>query len=555
MALPRPQVPRFELPPSGAVLVAIALAFVLPGLAGHDPWKAHDAIGIGIVHGMAATGDGILPRVAGVPWLNDPPLYHWVALVFGKLLGGLLEFHAAARIASGVFVLAALWLIHAAAREWSHVDDRPTIAASALLILLGSVGLMVHAHEAVPELAALAALCGALAALPHARTRAPLAGALFGAALGCAYLSGNWIAPTALGLAVFGAHLACDEWRTRKGAVFLGTALLVCIVLGGSWPLALRLRSPEMFDAWWTLASHPQGAALANLRYFLAAGLWFAWPAWPLAFWTLWSLRGRLGEPRLFVPTVASAAILGCIGWWGPAQSVNLIPLLAPLSLLAAQGVPSVRRGAAAALDWFGVVTFAFFASLVWLGYVAMMTGVPPRMAGNFSRGAPGFMPQFELLPLLLALVLTLGWLYIVLFTTPSPGRAVTRWAAGIVLLWGTFAMLWMPWADYQKSYRSVALQLRSKIPVGTPCVAQKSLGIPQAAALDYHAGIRTRPFDVHKPDACPLLIVQGSPKHEFDAPGTGWIKIADVGRPGDKLERQRLYRFAAGPRGAKGTK
>jgi hypothetical protein len=37
---------------------------------------------------------------------------------------------------------------------------------------------------------------------------------------------------------------------------------------------------------------------------------------------------------------------------------------------------------------------------------------------------------------------------------------------------------------------------------------------------------------------------VQGSPQHEFDAPGPGWSKLADVGRPGDKGERFRLYRF-----------
>ena len=40
-----------------------------------------------------------------------------------------------------------------------------------MLVLLGSVGLMVHAHEALPELACLAALCGALAVLPHAARR------------------------------------------------------------------------------------------------------------------------------------------------------------------------------------------------------------------------------------------------------------------------------------------------------------------------------------------------------------------------------------------------
>src|SRR5205814_5205871 len=139
--------PRLSLPPSPAFLAAIALAFVLPGLAGHDPWKTHDVLGISIVHGMAATGDGLVPRVAGLLWLPDPPLYHWLALAFGAAFGKLLAFHAAARLASGVFVVLALWLIYAAARDWSPVDDRRATAAAALLLLLGSVGLMVHAHE------------------------------------------------------------------------------------------------------------------------------------------------------------------------------------------------------------------------------------------------------------------------------------------------------------------------------------------------------------------------------------------------------------------------
>jgi hypothetical protein len=40
------------------------------------------------------------------------------------------------------------------------------------------------------------------------------------------------------------------------------------------------------------------------------------------------------------------------------------------------------------------------------------------------------------------------------------------------------------------------------------------------------------------------LLLVQGSPQHEFDGPGAGWVKLADVGRPGDRAERYRLYRL-----------
>ena len=99
--------PRLTLPPSPAALAAVVAAFVLPGLASHDLWKTQDAIGLGIVHGMAVSGDIIVPRIAGEPWLHDQPLYHWFALAFGKLGGFFVEFHAAARLASGAFVAAA----------------------------------------------------------------------------------------------------------------------------------------------------------------------------------------------------------------------------------------------------------------------------------------------------------------------------------------------------------------------------------------------------------------------------------------------------------------
>jgi 4-amino-4-deoxy-L-arabinose transferase-like glycosyltransferase len=537
-----PRLPPLTLPPPAGVLAAIALAFILPGLAGHDPWKTHDAIGIGIAHGMAASGDGIVPRIAGMPWLNDPPLYHWLAVAFGKLLQFFLEFHAGARLASGFLVLGAFYLVYLAARDWQPDAQKREAGSAALLILLGSLGLMVHAHEALPELAALAALCGALAVLPHAGRRPLVAGVLFGAALGFAFLAASWIAPLSLGLAVLAAHLVCDEWRRRGALLFIASFVLVALIVAGTWPLALRARSPELFAQWWTLASQPQGGFGGNLRYFLKTAGWFTWPAWPLALWALWSLRRRLTEPRLFVPFAASAAMLAGIGFWGPPQDVNLIMLLAPLALLAAQGALVLRRGAAGALDYFSVLAFGFFAFVAWFSYAAMLTNLPPRWANNFYKNAPGFVLEFKLVWFLVALVILAGWLYIVFCSTRSPVRSLARWAAGIVLLWGTFAMLLMPWVDYQRSYRSVALQLRSKIPVDAGCIAQRSLGISQAAALDYHAGIRARPFDAPPASGCRLLIVQGSPNNEFDGPGADWVKLADVGRPGDKSERYRLY-------------
>ena len=125
--LPRIALARPSQPFPPAALALVALAFILPGLAGHDLWKSHDAIGLGLVHEMARSGDLVVPRLAGVAWLNDPPLYHWAALAFGAALDSILEFHAAARLASGAFLLAAFWLIYRAAGQWA--DRTAAVAA------------------------------------------------------------------------------------------------------------------------------------------------------------------------------------------------------------------------------------------------------------------------------------------------------------------------------------------------------------------------------------------------------------------------------------------
>lgn len=542
--------PRLTLPPPPAALAVMGLAFILPGLAFHDLWKTQDAIALSIAHGMATSGDLAVPRVADVVWLRDQPLYHWVAVLFGKLFGWAIEFHSAARLASGAFVAAAFLLIYRAEREWTteDPDTRRTAAGAAFLILLGCVGLILHAHEAFPELAALTGLCGALFALTFAVARPVVAGIGLGVALGATFLSTSWVAPVGMAIAVIAAHFVVPEWRTRSNLAFLAIALLIALVIAAAWPIALAARSSDLFYEWWSIVSRREGTLGGNLRHFFSTASWFTWPAWPLAVWSAWSLRARWRELRLFVPAVAVLAMMVLFIIFGPPSDENLVPLLAPLSLLAAHGVFTLRRGGVAALDWFGVITFGFFAGFVWLGYVAMLTGLPGPIARNFERIAPGYAAQVQPLAILVALVLVAAWLYLIFFAPFSPMRSVARWAGGMVLLWGTVAMLWMPWIDYQRSYRAVALQIKSRLPNDPPCLASRGLGVSQAAALDYHGGIRTQPFNAVKPTACPLVLVQGRPQGELDAPpSTGkvqWTKLADVGRPGDRAERYRLYRL-----------
>jgi len=536
--------PRLKLPPSPAALALIAAAFILPGLAGHDPWKTHDAVGLGVVHDMATTGALLVPRVAGALWMYDPPLYHWVAAAFGNAIRLVLDFHAAARLASGVFVALAFFFVWRAARDWQpEPERRPSSAAAAMLLVLGAVGLMVHAHEALPELAGLAALGGALAALPHATRRPALAGLAFGAALGLAALASSWIGPLAFALAAIAGRFVCPAWRTRATSTFLLIALPIALLIAVSWPLALALRAPDAYAEWRALAFPAYLRPGQGLRFYLVTGSWFTWPAWPLALWSAWYLRRQWREPRLFLPAAITLAMLLGFSVWGSTEDVDLILFLPTLALFAANAIFIMRRGAVGALDWFGVLAFGFFALALWFFWFVLMTGLPAPVARNLERIAPGYVPQFSVLAVLLALALACAWLYLIFFTERAPTRSLARWAGGIVLLWGTAALLMMPWVDYQKAYRSVALELRSKIPPGAPCISQKALGVSQAAALDYHAGIRARPFEPLNPGACRVLLVQGVAEEEIDDPPTlRWRKVAEVSRPGDRVERYRLY-------------
>ena len=92
-----------------AALLLCAI-WLLTGVVGHEPWKPEDALHLGVAFGMSS-GDWLVPRIAGDPWLVSPPLYHWVAALCGRLFGWLLPWHDAARLASTLFAASFLLIL------------------------------------------------------------------------------------------------------------------------------------------------------------------------------------------------------------------------------------------------------------------------------------------------------------------------------------------------------------------------------------------------------------------------------------------------------------
>ena len=512
----------------------LCAVWLLAGTIGHDPWKADDVLHLGVAFGMSGN-DWLVPRIAGDPWLVSPPLYHWAAAACGKLLGWLLPWHDAARFASVLFGAAFLAILSRMARQLLGASA----ALAAPLLAIGTLGLLVPLHEAQPAIVGITGFIIALWGLSAWRQAPVRGGLIFGAGMGIGFLGagiGSVAIPLATGLIV-ALHPA---WRMRSSLAAWLAAAAIALMLMLPWPYLLWQQAPALFEVWWnaeqeSLALH--GGFTRNHFELLA---WASWPVLPLAFWSLWLERRHLFKPQTAVLLAATATAL-FVFLSGTPKPTALMPALVPLTLLAAAGAGRLKRGAANAFDWFGMMTFTLMAALIWLGGIAMLTGEPARVAKNFSKPAPGFIAETSTIAIVLAIAVSVGWIVAMLRTPRSPWRAAARWSVGLTAVWVLLVALWLPWIDYGKSYRLVSADFRQALGPHPGCIARRGLGLAQRASLDYLNGIRT--VSGSRARDCRHLIVQAAPGIEKDLPG--WTLIRESSRPGDKSERLRLYRRA----------
>ena len=129
------------------LIALLCLAWILPGLIAHDPWKPDEAYNFGVAYEMIRGGSWIAPALAGEPFLREPPLYYVSAALSGLMLSPPLPLHDAARLASGFYIALALIFCGLAGRELNG----PGSGVLATTLLLGGFGLVLRSHQLVPR--------------------------------------------------------------------------------------------------------------------------------------------------------------------------------------------------------------------------------------------------------------------------------------------------------------------------------------------------------------------------------------------------------------------
>ncbi len=522
-------------------LLLLCTVWVLTGLAGHDPWKPDEAYSFGLIYHFIQSGDWLVPTLSGEPYLDKPPLYYWTAALFAKACAPLLPLHDGARLASGFYTALTLLFAGLTGRElFGNNRGWPTA-----IILIGCLGMLVRAHEILTDNTLLTGCALMLYGYALSLRRAKLAGLFLGIGLGIGFMSKGFIAPT-LWLFISCSLLVFRNWRTRSYLITQGIALLCALPFLSVWPYLLYQHSPELFLDWaWTRNVgrwfvFARGGDYHEVLYYLKALPWMAWPAAPLAAWTVWEARKRiLQEAEFQLLLVSFIVMLFALSFVPDINDQNGLPMLLPIALLATASLSTLRRGAANALDWFGIMTFALLAIMFWWGWAGLLTDNNAKITHWLKDYQPGFEPDFFPVPFWIAVAVTVLWVILVWRVGRSVRRSLINWASGVTLLWVLTMTLWLPWLDSGKSYRHMIDDLKTALPQKYNCIADVHIGDSQRAMLQYFGGINP-----HRKSAqtCDLLLVQGNRVAKPIEDEIGWEKIWEGGRKGDQNERFRLY-------------
>ena len=536
---------RVTIPP-GLVVLGVVLAYCLPGLIGHQPWKPDEGyIFAGIFH-MLQSGDWIVPHLAGEPFMEKPPLYHWVAAATATLASPWLPLHDGARLASGVFIGIALWATALASRlAWG--DGRGRIA---VLILIGTFGLLNTVPLMLPDLPLMAGFALAtLGLVAHAFDR-KWAYIALGTGVGMGFLAKGLLAPGAIAFAALALPVCSAQWRDRRYLRLLLLALLAALPWLIIWPALLYARDPVAFVTWlWDnnigrfLGFSVDVLGASSERGFWTKTFpWFIFPWWIFIGVALWKTRASIvRNTGMQVGLTVGLSLALVLAIASSARGIYALPLLPALALAATGAQQYVPMRLWKVLGALGVVIALLVAPLSWYLWGALTWGGEAPDWQWIARNLPlKFSLQISLPGVAVAALISAGWLAIVWFRRHIAQGPLLVWTASLAISWALPVVLLMPWIDSAKGYGAVYESMARALPSAYSCIQSEQLGESERGILEYTQGIVTVRKEASPAANCPFMMRQL--RHDMPAPIGHWTLLWAGSRPSCANERFELY-------------
>lgn len=353
---PTPRTAHSPLLVIGGIVLLWAAGY-LPGLGARD-LRLEEGRRATPAREMLATGDFVLPRLYGDPYLSKPPLFFWVIAGFGSLLGEVNVF--ATRIPSVLAVLGCVFLILCFTPRRLPFSTRAIaglmLLAAPVMLDKGTLG-EIEAFLFLLVLAAWAIWWHAQG--PGGTSWTGWLGAGF--VLGLSVLTKGPAGPMQFYPAVAGFLLVQGRWRELFGLKHLCAVVLMlvpCLVWVAALLASSGLTAQALVGIWIEQLGVHQTVATSNqiggwytvllhVREFTGSSLQMVSP-WLLialpAFRAGWGRRLGLDEPlrRFLVCAIVGNFLL--LVFYPAARPRYMIAILFPVCLLAAQVVAALSQ-------------------------------------------------------------------------------------------------------------------------------------------------------------------------------------------------------------------
>lgn len=539
--------------PRLALWLVVAI-YLIPGLFGRDPWRnaelTHYAVMMAMAEGRTSWWS---PAVAGIEVSGGLPAQWLGALFIGWLTPWGIDAPLASRLPFTALLglnLALIWtatyrlarteaaqpLAFAFGGEASPAAYGRALADGAILAFMATLGMLQLGHETTPEIVQLTSVSLLLWGLSMPGQRGWLAGAVTVFALVLLSATGAAAVACALGGAAMVVSLRSEDpaLRPMRAWVLAGTA-------GALW-VGWRLQTLHFEPEW------PDDAS--DLGQVIRLLAWFTWPTAPLALVTLWRWRRQLQRRHVAVPLLLAAlATLHAVVVGGSSRALLLA--VPGIAVLAAFSLPTLSRSTSAAVDWFSVFFFSGLAMAVWVVYVSLQTGWPAAPARNAAAVAPDYTAPFEAWALIIGVIGSLAWLWLVRWRTAQHRRALWKSlvlpACGVLLSWLLGMTLLLNPLDYTRSLTPWIAALET--PLGKPgCIAAPNMQLSYVAALEAQGRwtVDARP-DAAERSGCEVLMLTEPRYGRLEAP-PGWNLHARVRRPTERHFAALIFRREPAP-------
>ena len=478
MSCPLPEA-RSYAGPVAACLLAILISFA--GIGSHSLWSPDEPTGAAVGRAMLDSGDLIVPRLNGEPFLEKPPLYWWVQVAALRAFG---ITDAVARVPSALFSALTLMVAYAIGRRLG--GPRQGMLA---LVVLGTTVVFVQnlgrvvVDPALTFFVALAHLGFAVLAEPRSVSEARgWARLLIAVAIALGFLSKGVVA-IGLGAGPPVLYLLA----TRRGRAVRELAMLAVLgvaifaLLVTPWALALYraagwagLKECLVANTASRFAHTSQSARFGHTQpiyYYLIQTPLQLLP-WTLALPAMWRAGVfRRGEPgseprRLLLATVVIGVLL--LSAASSKREMYLMPLIPAWSVCVAWWLAGVgerawdRRTLLTLLGFAGGVFLLLGALSLWIAWAPHL---PTTLAPVQAVVAKGFLLSFGCLSLGIGAVLS-----VLLARWRQTGPPVARVALAMLLLFLVLQTAVQALIDPVKEMEQMTIEVARRIPGPRPC-------------------------------------------------------------------------------------